>query len=80
MSRERGRAYNETPIRKELTMSCPSASQHVLTSLAEKGVDLAVASYACYASLDYCNQHHINATNEELLSMAENICDSYYTI
>jgi len=81
MNRERGRAYNETPIRKEPTMSCPSvAQQYVLTHLAEMGVGLAVATFAYYATRDFCVQHRPDATNEDMLAMAEDICDSYQTI
>lgn len=81
MNRETGRAYNETPSRKELTMSCPSvAQQYVLTHLAEMGVGLAVATFAYYATRDFCVQHRPDATNEDMLAMAEDICDSYQTI
>ena len=81
MSRERGRAYNETPYRKELTMFCPSLAQQSIFSLfADKGVTLAVASYAYYSVLDFCRQYRPDATNEDMLAMAEDICDSYQTI
>ena len=81
MSRERGRGYNETPYRKELTMSCPSLAQQSIFSLfADKGVTLAVASYAYYSVLDFCRRYRPDATNEDMLAMAEDICDSYQTI
>ena len=62
-------------------MSCPSlAQQYVLTHLAEMGVGLAVATFAYYAPRDFCVQHRPDATNEDMLAMAEDICDSYQTI
>ncbi|BCL52098.1 hypothetical protein [Siphovirus Jomon_CT89] len=80
MSREKGRAYNETPIQKGTTMSCPSlAQQYVLTHLAEMGVGLAVATFAYYATRDYCDQHHLPASNEDMLAMAKNISDTFKT-
>lgn len=80
MNRETGRAYNETPIRKELTMSCPSvAQQYVLTHLAEMGAGLAVATFAYYATRDFCDQHQLTATKEDMLAMAKNISDTFAT-
>lgn len=80
MNRETGRAYNETPIRKEPTMSCPSlAQQYVLSNLAQMGVGLAVATFAYYATRDFCDQHHLSATKEDMLAMAKNISDTFKT-
>ena len=62
-------------------MYCPSlAQQYVLTHLAEMGVGLAVATFAYYATRDFCVQHRPDATSEDMLAMAEDICDSYQTI
>lgn len=62
-------------------MSCPSLAQQSIFSLfANKGVTLAVASYTYYSVLDFCRQYRPDATNEDMLAMAEDICDSYQTI
>lgn len=61
-------------------MSCPSlARQYVLTNLAEMGVGFAIATFAYYATRDYCDQHHLLATKEDMLAMAKNICDTFKT-
>ena len=69
------------PHRKELTMSCPSIAQQSIFSLfANKGVTLAVALYVYYSVLDFCRQYRPDATSEDMLAMAEDICDSYQTL
>ena len=80
MIREKGRAYNETPTQKGTTMSCPSiAQQYVLANLAEMGVGLAVAMFAYNATRDFCGQHHLSATKEDMLAMAKTISDTFKT-
>ena len=80
MIREKSRAYNETPIQKGTTMSCPSlAQQYVLMHLAEMGVGLAVATFAYNATRDFCDQHHRSATKEDMLAMAKTISDTFKT-
>ena len=80
MNREMGRAYNETPHQKGTAMSCPSlARQYVLTNLAEMGVGFAIATFAYYATRDYCDQHQLTATKEDMLAMAKNISDTFKT-
>ena len=61
-------------------MCCPSmAQQYVLTNLAEMGVGLAVAMFAYNATRDFCGQHHLSATKEDMLAMAKNISDTFKT-
>lgn len=68
------------PHQKGIVMSCPSlARQYVLTNLAEMGVGFAIATFAYYATRDYCDQHHRSATKEDMLAMAKNICDTFKT-
>lgn len=68
------------PHQKGIAMSCPSlARQYVLTHLAEMGVGFAIATFAYYATRDYCDQHHLSATKEDMLAMAKNISDTFKT-
>lgn len=68
------------PHQKGITMSCPSlARQYVLTNLAEMGVGFAIATFAYYATRDYCDQHQLTATKEDMLAMAKNISDTFKT-
>lgn len=61
-------------------MSCPSlAQQYVLSNLAQMGVGLAVATFAYYATRDFCDQYHFSATKEDMLAMAKNISDTFKT-
>lgn len=61
-------------------MSCPSvAQQYVLSNLAQMGVGLAVATFAYYTTRDFCDQHHLSATKEDMLAMAKNISDTFKT-
>ncbi len=61
-------------------MSSPSlARQYVLTNLAEMGVGFAIATFAYYATRDYCDQHQLAATKEDMLAMAKNISDTFKT-
>ena len=68
------------PLQKGTVMSCPSlARQYVLTNLAEMGVGFAIATFAYYATRDYCDQHQLTATKEDMLAMAKNISDTFKT-
>ena len=68
------------PLQKGTAMSCPSlARQYVLTNLAVMGVGFAIATFAYYATRDYCDQHHLSVTKEDMLAMAKNICDTFKT-
>ena len=61
-------------------MSCPSlARQYVLTNLAEMGVGFAIATFAYYATRDYCDQHQLTATHEHMLAMAKTHSDPVKT-
>lgn len=68
------------PLQKGTAMSCPSlARQYVLTNLAEMGVGFAIATFAYYATRDYCDQHQLTAAKEDMLAMAKNISDTFKT-
>ena len=43
------------------------------------GVGLAVATFAYYATRDFCVQHRPDATNEDMLAIAKNISDTFTT-
>ena len=61
-------------------MSYPSiAQQYVLMHLAEMGVGLAVAMFAYNATRDFCGQHYLSATKEDMLAMAKTISDTFKT-
>ena len=43
------------------------------------GVGFAIATFAYYATRDYCDQHQLAATKEDMLAMAKNISDTFKT-
>ena len=68
------------PHQKGTAMSCPSlVRQYVLANLAEMGVGFAIATFAYYATRDYCDQHPLPATKEAMLAMAKNHCELFHT-